>query len=356
MWLRVERSDSDRRAVQREPPGRSRALGREADRRHERQLAPPCRQQRLRRKRRRSRTTTRRRHGDNSNGTWQTADQKQSSPGSSSCGCSGGTGIQVLGQEALNGQAALAASGAVQDFGKSRCGCSSGGNSNDPLRVWSLEATVLCRSRTPRIRARRRRTRTRRRRAAIRASPAARGPEVQVLGQEAKNGQLGAALSGTFQIDPSNRNGGARVYSPGTSGAVDQSNDATSTATADNTNHTMQDGTQSQYGSPSCGCGSDPQIQVLGQSARNLQAGFASRRRSSGHRRTRTTSPQSRARAGRRSSRAPRPRRTTPRASTGEGSNDNLASQLARQSDRSRQARRPALGPAGGSLERGGSG
>ena len=66
----------------------------------------------------------------------QTADQDQASP-SSPCGCGGGLGIQVLGQKSVNGQAALSASGAFQDFGKSECGCSSGGNSNDPVRVWS---------------------------------------------------------------------------------------------------------------------------------------------------------------------------------------------------------------------------
>jgi len=84
------------------------------------------------------------------------------------------------------------------------------------------------------------------------------------------------ALSGAFQIDPSNAAGGTRVYSAGGGGAVDQANDASSTATSDNRNRTTQTGTQSQHGSSPCGCGgSGPSIQALGQSSRSLQIGFA---------------------------------------------------------------------------------
>jgi hypothetical protein len=209
----------------------------------------------------------------NTNSTTQTADQDQSS-GSSLCGCGGGIGIQVLGQKAVNGQAAVSASGAFQDFGRSECGCSSGGNSNDPVRVWSpgsdgsVDQSNSADSTADS-------TNTNSTTQDGDQSQSGSGIDIQALGQEAENGQLAGALSGAFQLDPSNKSGGARVYSPGSGGSVDQSNDASSAATADNENRTGQDATQSQSGSGGCGCGSDPQIQALGQWAGNLQAGLA---------------------------------------------------------------------------------
>ena len=70
----------------------------------------------------------------NLNLTKQDADQDQ---GSRSCGCHGSTGIQAIGQEAKNEQAAFAGSLAIQAFGRDRCGCPSGGNSNTPVGVGS---------------------------------------------------------------------------------------------------------------------------------------------------------------------------------------------------------------------------
>jgi ribosomal protein L24 len=70
----------------------------------------------------------------NLNLTEQDADQYQSSR---SCGCHGATGIQAIGQEAKNEQGALAGSLAVQAFGRGKCGCPSGGNSNTPVGVGS---------------------------------------------------------------------------------------------------------------------------------------------------------------------------------------------------------------------------
>jgi hypothetical protein len=210
----------------------------------------------------------------NWNDTKQTADQSSSSP-QASCGCGDGSvGIQVIGQQADNGQAALSASSASQDFGKSDCGCSSGGNSNDPVRVWSpgndgsvdqsnkadSNADSANGNWTSQDGSQ---------------SQSGSGIQIQALGQEADNGQLAGALSGVYQQAPSNDNGGARVYSPGNGGSVDQSNDAGSKADAGNWNSTKQNADQSQSGSGGCSCGSDPQIQALGQQAGNLQAGFA---------------------------------------------------------------------------------
>jgi epidermal growth factor receptor substrate 15 len=209
----------------------------------------------------------------NSNSTYQDADQKQAD-GKSTCGCDG-LGIQVTGQESASEQGALAASAAIQDFGKSECGCHSGGNSNNPVRVWSpgsdgsvsqtnsadSTATADNSNSTDQD--------------ARQYQSGGSGIGIQALGQESTNGQLAIALSGAFQLNPSNNNDPTRVYSPGGGGSVSQSNTASSDATAKNTNDTDQYGSQKQYGSGGCGCSSSLGIQALGQSASNWQKAFA---------------------------------------------------------------------------------
>jgi hypothetical protein len=208
----------------------------------------------------------------NSNSTTQSADQDQWAP-HGTCGC-GGVGIQVLGQKAVNGQAAVSASSASQEFGRSECGCSSGGNSNDPIRVWSpgndgsVDQSNAADSTADS-------TNSNSTSQDGDQGQSGSGIQIQALGQEAENGQFAGALSGASQRDPSNKNGGARVLSPGNGGSVDQSNAADSKADADNLNRTAQDAEQRQWGSGGCTCGSSPKIQAAGQQAGNLQAGFA---------------------------------------------------------------------------------
>ena len=211
----------------------------------------------------------------NSNYTDQDADQSQSSGDRKPCGCSSGLGIQVLGQKSVNEQGAFAASAAVQDFGKSECGCHPAGNSNDPVRVWSpgydgsvsqtnsadSEANAHNSNSTDQD--------------ADQHQSVGSGIGIQALGQESDNGQLAVALSGAFQLHPSNTNDPTRVYSPGAGGSVSQSNTADSLAKAENTNDTDQDASQSQYGLGGCGCSSSLGIQALGQSATNWQKSFA---------------------------------------------------------------------------------
>ena len=72
----------------------------------------------------------------NINLTKQDADQDQGGR-SKECGCHDGTGIQAIGQEAKNEQGAFAGSLAIQAFGRDKCGCPSGGNSNTPVGVGS---------------------------------------------------------------------------------------------------------------------------------------------------------------------------------------------------------------------------
>jgi hypothetical protein len=211
----------------------------------------------------------------NSNYTDQDADQDQrSSSDPRGCGCNG-LGIQVLGQQSRSEQGAFAASAAVQDFGRTECGCHAAGNSNSPVRVWSpgsdgsvsqtnsatSSATAANSNSTDQD--------------ARQHQSGGSGIGIQALGQLSTNGQHAIALSGAFQRNPSNTNSPTRVYSHGGGGSVYQSNTADSTAKAKNTNDTDQDASQSQHGSGRCGCSSSLGIQALGQSASNWQGAFA---------------------------------------------------------------------------------
>ena len=220
-----------------------------------------------------SNSATSKADASNKNTTTQSADQDSGAP-SGGCGCGGGLGIQVVGQKAENGQAAVAGSKTIQDFGKkSECGCSSSGNSDNPVRVWSpgSDGSVdQSNSATSKADASNKNTTSQ----DGEQSQSGSGLNIQALGQEATNGQLGVALSGAVQTHPSNSAGDTRVKSAGGGGKVDQANRASSTATTNNDNHTTQKGTQSQKGSSPCGCGSGPSIQVLGQSSQSLQLGF----------------------------------------------------------------------------------
>jgi hypothetical protein len=91
----------------------------------------------------------------------------------------------------------------------------------------------------------------------------AAGP-VQSTTQSADTGQAAIAASSATQVQPSNQNISVRVLSPGGSGAVNQSNTASSSATAANGASTNQGALQLQGGG--CGCGSSP-VQSIAQAA-----------------------------------------------------------------------------------------
>jgi trimeric autotransporter adhesin len=75
---------------------------------------------------------------------------------------------------------------------------------------------------------------------------------VQSATQSSTTDQAALAASSATQVDPTNQNISVRVLSPGNDGAVSQSNEADSSATAANTGTTTQNATQAQ--SPGCGC------------------------------------------------------------------------------------------------------
>jgi hypothetical protein len=92
-------------------------------------------------------------------------------------------------------------------------------------------------------------------------------PELQDAGQLVGSAQEAAGAAGTAQQEPTNDSSGASDYSPSDDGgSVDQSNDATSDATAGNLNATKQDADQEQEGSG---------IQAIGQKADSEQDALA---------------------------------------------------------------------------------
>jgi hypothetical protein len=198
--------------------------------------------------------------------TTQNANQYQ---GGESCRCGDGLGVQVAGQKSETEQSSAALSAALQLFGDdhSRCGCGgSSGNNASPVRVLSpgSDGSVDQSNNADS--------------SAIAGNLAATtqngtqsesGSGIQVLGQQAETAQDALAASLAAQFDPSNTASPVRVWSPGGSGSVTQSNSAASSAAAGNGASTRQDGRQSISGK-SCGCAQLP-IQVAGQWAGTAQ-------------------------------------------------------------------------------------
>ena len=96
------------------------------------------------------------------------------------------------------------------------------------------------------------------------------GDGLQAIGQSATSAQDAVALAFTVQQGASNENAPVSDLSPGSSGPVTQSNDASSDAEAGNLNGTEQSADQSQAGADSCRCGRGGD-QIIGQAADNKQ-------------------------------------------------------------------------------------
>ena len=186
------------------------------------------------------------------------------------CRC-GSNGIQAIGQNASNTQGALAGSLAVQEFGRDKCGCGSGGNSNAPVRVdsegdggsvdqsnnvWSSGTAANLNGLGQ---------------GASQAQGGSGG--IQAIGQDASNYQTAVGLSAALQHGASNSNSPVRVDSDGDGGDVSQSNNVGSRATGLNVNLTGQSAEQIQAGS--CGCYGGIGIQAIGQQASSEQGAAA---------------------------------------------------------------------------------
>ena len=143
----------------------------------------------------------------NINLTKQDAEQNQGGS-SKECGCHS-SGIQAIGQEAKNEQGALAGSLAIQAFGRDKCGCASGGNSNTPVGVGSHgSGGSVDQSNTARSSA-----------LAPNLNGLYQGADqgqsggggTQAIGQSAKNDQAAIALSAALQLAGFNSNGRSRA-------------------------------------------------------------------------------------------------------------------------------------------------
>ena len=135
-------------------------------------------------------------------------------------------------------------------FGRDKCGCGSGGNSNAPVRVdsegdggsvdqsnnvWSSGTAANLNGLGQ---------------GASQAQGGSGG--IQAIGQDASNNQTAVGLSAALQLGASNSNSPVRVDSDGDGGDVSQSNNVGSRATGLNVNLTGQSAEQIQAGS--CGC------------------------------------------------------------------------------------------------------
>ena len=194
----------------------------------------------------------------NTNWTDQNAEQTQ---GGDSCRC-GSDGLQLIGQSADSKQGAAALAATIQQDPS---------NSNNPVRVLSHgdDGSVSQSNEASSNATAANQNGTKQEADQSQAG----GSGLQLIGQESKNGQLAAAAALTAQLGASNENAPVRDLSPGDGGSVSQSNDASSNATAGNTNWTDQMADQAQGGS-SCKCGSDG-IQAIGQSSQNWQGAKA---------------------------------------------------------------------------------
>jgi hypothetical protein len=98
------------------------------------------------------------------------------------------------------------------------------------------------------------------------AGTAAAGEPTQAVGQDASSDQSASSNANATQVKPSNTNTDVRIFSPGNSGDVTQTNAAGALAIAGNANQTSQSASQDQSGAGT---------QAAGQDASNHQSADA---------------------------------------------------------------------------------
>jgi hypothetical protein len=194
----------------------------------------------------------------NINATKQTADQAQTGD---PCKCKGG-GEQLIGQSAKNDQEAAALAATIQEKPS---------NTNQSVRVLSKgdDGDVEQKNKATSNAEAGNLNFTKQDADQTQAG----GSGSQTIGQSAKSDQDAFALGLTVQKGASNENAPVRVLSKGDSGDVEQTNKATSDASAGNLNVTEQHADQTQTGD-SCKCKSGGE-QLIGQSAKNDQEAVA---------------------------------------------------------------------------------
>ncbi|HEX6787968.1 MAG TPA: hypothetical protein VF091_01905 [Gaiellaceae bacterium] len=190
----------------------------------------------------------------------QSSTQTQSG---SSCGCSGtGSAVQSGIQKSDVDQGAIAASSATQihpSNSSESIRIGSWGNDGNVTQSNDATSTADATNTAPV-------TQTTTQTQGGSSCGCSSGPAVQAAGQSSDVGQLGVAASSAKQIGASNSSDPVRIWSPGSGGSVNQSNDASSTADATNTATPTQAATQSQSGSG---------VQAIGQGSKIDQGAIA---------------------------------------------------------------------------------
>ena len=105
---------------------------------------------------------------------------------------------------------------------------------------------------------------------AMGAGTAAAQAPTQAVGQQSGSEQSASSTANAIQVAPSNRNVDVRIFSPGDSGAVTQTNAAGAAAIAGNANETDQSATQSGSGTQAVGQEADND-QYAGAEANGVQ-------------------------------------------------------------------------------------
>jgi hypothetical protein len=199
---------------------------------------------------------------------------KDKGDGKDSC-CSGGAGVQAVGQKSVTGQAADADATSEQYHPK---------NSNIAVRIGSPgdngDVTQSNTSLAKAIAANEAATLQ----AADQDQSGGGGDHVQAIGQKAITGQKADADATSIQKGAKNVNAPVRIFSPGDDGDVTQSNVSAAFAGAFNSAKTLQFASQDQGGGEKggkdrkdgkCGCDDGARVQAIGQWAETWQAADA---------------------------------------------------------------------------------
>ncbi len=193
----------------------------------------------------------------NTNATGQSAPQIQTASGGAGLGA-----IQAAGQDALNGQAAISGAGSTQTDPT---------NIAVPIRILSPgNDGALSQSNTSSARSRARNENTTTQSAPQTQTAGGAGAlgAVQTAGQSADNRQGADSVASSVQTGATNIAVPIRILSPGSGGAVSQSNSSSADSEATNRNATRQSAPQTQTATDGTGLGA---IQAVGQQALNGQ-------------------------------------------------------------------------------------
>lgn len=204
----------------------------------------------------------------NLNGTEQSATQQQAgeccAPSMerlqpSSC-CSGGTGVQAVGQFADSSQTATSTATSTQDHPS---------NTNTPVRIGSYGDVGAVTQTNASIAVSGAGNLNLTDQSATQTQAGGLGTGVQAIGQKAGNYQDADSSATSTQSGASNTNAPVRIGSSGGGGTVEQTNGSVALSGAGNANATKQSATQTQGGGGCCGYGTG--VQAIGQKAWNSQ-------------------------------------------------------------------------------------